>query len=120
MIGDKIRAMREARGWTQEQLAELMGYSSKSTINKIEKNINDVNQKTMAKFAKAFGCDATEFIVSNNAVTEPGVAMIPNLPEHISNEDQALLDQYHKVSPETRNSIELLIEADLRKRGLQD
>ena len=42
MIGDKIKAQRLAMGLTQEELAARMGYKSKSTINKIELNINDI------------------------------------------------------------------------------
>ena len=38
----------------------------------------------------------------------------------LSSEDRNLLEQYHNISPETRKSIDLLIEADLRKRGLLD
>lgn len=116
MIGDKIRAMREANGWTQEQLAERMGYSSKSTINKIEKNINDVNQKTMAKFADVFNCDVTEFIVKSNAVTEPSTAYLPNLPGmELSDEDRELLDRYHNASPEDRAIVDLALKRNQQK-----
>ena len=62
MIGQNIKRMRELKGWSQEQLARMMGYKSKSTINKIEKNINDVSQKTLDKFAKVFKCEATELL----------------------------------------------------------
>ena len=65
MIGETIKRMREERGWTQEQLAEKMGYTSKSTINKIEKNINDVGQRKIQKFAQVFGCDVTDLLVEN-------------------------------------------------------
>ena len=111
MIGNKIRALREAKGWTQEQLAERMGYTSKSTINKIEKNINDVNQKTMLKFANVFGCDVTEFVVSNNAVTEPGEALIAFPPHYdLSDADRELLDSYHSASPEDRAIVDLALK----------
>ena len=36
MIGDKIRALRRKRGWSQEQLGALVGFSQ-SKISKIEK-----------------------------------------------------------------------------------
>ena len=35
MIGDKIRTLRRKRGWSQEQLGELVGFSQ-SKISKIE------------------------------------------------------------------------------------
>lgn len=36
-IGHRIRVIRKANGWSQEELAAKMGYTSRSTINKIEK-----------------------------------------------------------------------------------
>ena len=52
-VGEKIRARREALGMTQDELAERMGYKSRSTIAKIEKDVNDVTQATLLNFAKA-------------------------------------------------------------------
>lgn len=52
MIGDKIKAQRLAMGLTQEELAARMGYKSKSTINKIELNINDIPLSNVEEFAK--------------------------------------------------------------------
>ena len=52
-IGDKIRNRRIELGLSQEELANIMGYKSRSTINKIELGINDITQTKIAKFAKA-------------------------------------------------------------------
>lgn len=52
-IGDRIRIRREELGLTQQQLADRLGYKSKSAINKIEMGINDVSQKKIPHFAKA-------------------------------------------------------------------
>lgn len=53
VVGDRIRIRREELGITQEELASRMGYKSRSTIAKIEKNVNDVTQTTLVNFAKA-------------------------------------------------------------------
>lgn len=50
-IGKRIKSRREALGLTQQELANLMGYKSKSTINKIEMGKNDVSQSGVTKFA---------------------------------------------------------------------
>lgn len=50
-IGEKIRHRRIELGWSQQQLADKMGYTSKSTIARIEKGSNDVAQRNIAKFA---------------------------------------------------------------------
>ena len=52
-MGKMIKKRREELGYTQEQLAEKMGYKSKSTINKIEAGINDITQSKIVAFAKA-------------------------------------------------------------------
>lgn len=51
-VGERIKHKRESLGLTQEELAKKMGYKSKSTINKIEKGINDVSQSKLIDFAK--------------------------------------------------------------------
>lgn len=51
-IGEKIRIRREELGMSQDELADKMGYKSRSTIAKIEKGVNDVVQTNIVKFAK--------------------------------------------------------------------
>lgn len=51
-IGKQIMLRRKELGMTQEELAKLMGYKSKSTINKIELGVNDIVQSKVAKFAE--------------------------------------------------------------------
>lgn len=53
MIGDKIKARRLELGMTQEELAQKLGFKSKSSINKIELNKTDIPQKRISQFAKA-------------------------------------------------------------------
>ena len=52
-IGERIKIRREELGLSQDELAEKMGYKSRSTIAKIEKGVNDVSQRTTVKFAEA-------------------------------------------------------------------
>ena len=54
-VGDNILWLRKKIGLTQEELANKMGYKSKSTINKIELGINDIPQSKIAKFAEVLG-----------------------------------------------------------------
>ena len=52
MVGNKIKELRLAMGWTQEELARRMGYKGKSSINKIELNIADISQSKVVEFAR--------------------------------------------------------------------
>jgi len=57
-IGERIRAARKAKGMTQRELAERTGYTSRSTIAKIEAGVNDIPSSQVASFADALGCTA--------------------------------------------------------------
>jgi transcriptional regulator with XRE-family HTH domain len=52
-IGSRIKSRREELGFSQEDLAKLLGYKSRSSINKIEMGINDITQHKIVSFAKA-------------------------------------------------------------------
>lgn len=54
-IGQRIKQQREAIGLSQEELAQKLGYKSRSTINKIESGINDITQSKVIEFAQALG-----------------------------------------------------------------
>ena len=50
-IGQRIRRIRIAKGLTQDDLAKLMGYSNRSTINKIESGAHNIDHEKILKFA---------------------------------------------------------------------
>lgn len=50
---ERIKSRREALNMSQEELANKLGYKSRSSINKIEKGENDIPQSKIAAFAKA-------------------------------------------------------------------
>lgn len=52
-IGERIRKKREELKLSQEQLAEIMGYKSKTSIHKAEQGITDLPQSKIIEFAKA-------------------------------------------------------------------
>lgn len=55
-VGERIRAARKAKGMTQRELGERTGYTSRSTIAKIEAGVNDIPRSQVAAFAEALGC----------------------------------------------------------------
>lgn len=50
---DRIRETRKKRGLTQQQLAEMVGYTNRSSIAKVEKGMVDLSETKIAAFAKA-------------------------------------------------------------------
>ena len=93
MIGDKVKQRRLELGMTQEELAHKIGCKSKSAINKIEKNKNDVNQSKLIRLADALNCPPTFFIESVPETIYP----TPNI--------QAYAEKLSKLSPENLNNV---------------
>lgn len=52
-IGKRIKDLRISLDMTQDELAKLTGYKSRSSIQKIESGERDITQSTIAAFAKA-------------------------------------------------------------------
>lgn len=52
-IGERIKFRRKELGMTQAELAEAVGYTSKSTIAKIESGVNDLVQSQILTLANA-------------------------------------------------------------------
>lgn len=50
-VGENIKRYRLAMGMSQQELADAMGYKTRSTIAKIESGENDVSQRKLQKFA---------------------------------------------------------------------
>ncbi|MBP3892239.1 MAG: XRE family transcriptional regulator [Solobacterium sp.] len=51
-IGENIKRRRQELGLTQQDLADALGYKTRSTITKIESGENDVTQKKLMKIAE--------------------------------------------------------------------
>lgn len=72
-VGANIKKRRYELRMSQQELADAMGYSTRSTIAKIESGENDVSQKKLQKFAAAL--DTTvEALISGYAAPSPAPA----------------------------------------------
>ena len=52
-VGERIRRRREQLNMTQEELAQKVGYKSRSAIAKVESNANGIVQSKLVTFANA-------------------------------------------------------------------
>lgn len=52
-VGERIRLRREQLNMTQEELAKKVGYTSRSSIAKVESNANGILQSKLVVFANA-------------------------------------------------------------------
>jgi len=67
-IQNRVKELRTARGWTQEQLAEAAGVSRQS-INSIERERYVPSLPLALTFAQVFGCPTDEIFTLNGALT---------------------------------------------------
>ena len=54
-IGENIRRAREKAGLTQDELAQKLGYKTRSSIAKIESGTNDIPRSKIVSIANALG-----------------------------------------------------------------
>lgn len=64
-----IGARREAKGWTQDDLAEKVG-KAQSTINRYENEGIDIPESALTSIAKALGCTVDELFKESDLVDE--------------------------------------------------
>ena len=106
-IGANILRLRKELGWTQEELAQRMGYKSKSTINKIELGINDVPQSKIVKFAEVFRTTPAQIMGWNEEEKNP-----PEEPI-LSEGEKMLLDLFRRVPVEKQELVLQMIRVAL-------
>ena len=102
-IGNNIARIRKEMGLTQEELAKMMGYKSKSTINKIELGINDIPQSKIVQFASVLGTTPAELMgweveEMNSSPSE----------SKLTEGEQKLLESYRRLSSDSQK---LLVES---------
>jgi len=83
-FGAKIKARRIELNMTQDELAKAAGYTSRSSINKIELGIVDVSQSKVAKLAKALKISPT-ILVGWGDIYNNGIIGNNNQNNNISN-----------------------------------
>lgn len=89
-VGANIKKRRLELRMSQQELADAMGYKTRSTIAKIESEENDVSQKKLQKFAAVLDTTAAVLISGYTpAYAEPAVT--PELSEPKRNKNVAII-----------------------------
>ena len=120
-LGEKIRIARKELGITQASLAELCGYTSRSSINKIELGINDIPQNKIVKFAEVLETTPADIM----GWTETEQIKLPPDKADLTEGEQMWLELYNRVSDDTRDLLIKMMESfdripeDKQKLALQ-
>lgn len=99
-FGERVKERRIELGWTQEELAEKMGYKSKSSINKIELGINDVTQSKIIKFAEVMNTSVEYLMGWDEAVPTNGQE-----PEYYLDDETREMLQFLDENPEYKRIL---------------
>lgn len=65
LFGQRLAALRHARGWTQAELAQRLGTTVKM-VTYYEREAENPTRKTIEKIAEVFGVDPVEFLGEAN------------------------------------------------------
>ena len=113
-VGNNILLLRKQLGLTQEELAKLMGYKSKSTINKIELGINDIPQSKIVKFAEVLGTTPA-FLMGWSESEAQNQSATSMEKESLTDAEQLLLDLFNQVPEESQQMVLDMIKIALKK-----
>lgn len=64
-VGKNIKALRQARSWSQEQVATKLGITAPA-FSKIECGFTDINYSRLKQIAELFGLSVVELITYHN------------------------------------------------------
>ena len=119
-IGDRIKARRIELGLTQDELAKKLGYKSRSTINKIELNINDITQHKIIDFAAALDTTVSYLMGLDSDTSEKSLSAIigeeasqmildndekTRIVKWIATQDPEVLSLVHWISLQDRDTL---------------
>lgn len=106
-IGTRIRMLRKQCGLSQDDLARLAGYTSRSSINKIEKGLVDLPQSKISLIASALGVSPTYILYGDKNPQENTTPTEGELDEG----EKIWLDLYHRISEDSRDMLVKLVDA---------
>lgn len=112
-IGRNISKRRKELGITQEELAERMGYKSKSSINKIEMGVNDLPQRKIAAFADALNTSPAALMGWTEEDVSQKNTVIARLIGRMRKDDDFydMVCKLEQLNDTQRSSIKQLLDA---------
>ena len=108
-LGERVKMLRQKVGLTQEELAKEIGYSTKTSISKIENDILDINQSTTIALARAL--KTTPSVIMGWEEVEENVTL------HNTPQEEILLSNYRQLNTDGQKKVDDYVE-DLVKGGL--
>ncbi len=89
-VGANIKKRRFELKMSQQELADAMGYKTRSTIAKIESGENDVSQKKLQKFAAVLDTTVEE-LISGYAISNSPASIVADILDFNKNKNIAII-----------------------------
>lgn len=99
----RIKSRREELGISQEELSRRLNYKSRSSINKVEKGINDIPQSKIKDFATALNT-TPEYLMGWTNIPDISASENTTLSEDENKELQKIL--WHLPTKEEQDLLE--------------
>ena len=110
-LADRVRRRREELGLSQEQLAQRMGYSSRTSINKIE-NGRPCSQKIIARLSEALNVSIPYLMEWEEELEQNPVGMAERHIEIIMDEDiNDIFDDFKSLDQSQRQLVKDLVHS---------
>ncbi len=110
-IGTTIKALREEKGLTQQQVADLV-HMHRSNYSKVEKGERDLSLESVSTLAKYFGMTIDQLVNFDGDV-----------PNEVTVEDKSLMEQVKLIAEleeEEKNMVFKMIDTFLTKKKFKD
>ena len=108
-LAEKVRCRRIEMGLSQDDLAQKMGYSSRTSINKIE-NGRPCSQKIIARLAEALNVSVSYLMGWEEQIQKDPVGTAERHIEILMDEDFVdLFDDFKKLNKKERQVVKRII-----------
>lgn len=104
-IGERIKKLRENMNMSQDELARRVGYKSRSSINKIEMNKQDLTQSQISKIASVLNVSVETLLGSEQKTINK---------EEITLEEQALLEKYRQLKEDGKEMVNMVLNREFQ------
>jgi transcriptional regulator with XRE-family HTH domain len=111
MIHEKIKKLRQQKGWSQTQLANKMGVRSQH-ISRYERGNSNPSAETLSKFAEIFGV-SVDYLLSEDEETT-------NTYKIKDKQLQRYFEEVDNLDDEDKNAIKNLIDAVLIRKKVKN
>ena len=110
-FGVRVRAARVAAGLTQLELARAMGYSTRSTISRIDSGDNQVPMDRLDALAAALRTTPAYLLGQDGAAAEPAA------PQAAAPEDDPFLQEFWRCAMSLRRDQQEMLLRLMREMG---